>query len=151
MVFTYGAVALVCALMTWLRTWDDADVMIVADNAILVLLTLAGSILVFTALVGLSGVLLNSRPILAVHTLLLWPAFALLATTGYPAYKRADFALDHKLKMAWSQYYTARGRLTVQDALRCCGFYSALHEATPSARTWRWCGRRCCPSCRCTW
>ncbi|KAJ7162934.1 tetraspanin Tsp2 family [Mycena filopes] len=144
-VFTYGAAALVCALMTWFRTWDDADVMIVADNDILVLLTLAGSILVFTALVGLSGLLLNSRPILAVYTFLLWPAFASLAAIGYLAYKRATFALDHKLNMAWSQYYTARGRLAVQDALRCCGFYSALHEATPSARCFP---RTALPGCK---
>ncbi|KAJ7626635.1 tetraspanin Tsp2 family [Mycena polygramma] len=133
-VFAYGAAALVCALMTWFRMWDHADVMYVADNDILVLLTLAGSLLVFTSLVGLSGVLLTSRPLLAVYALLLWPAFVALVAIGYVAYKRTTFALDHKLNLAWSQYYTPLGRLRVQDALRCCGFYSALHEAAPSAR-----------------
>ncbi|KAJ7046466.1 tetraspanin Tsp2 family [Mycena alexandri] len=144
-VFVYGAAALVCALMTWFRTWDQADVMTVADNDVLVLITLAGSILVFTSLVGLSGVLLNSRPILAVYTLLLWPAFASLVAIGYLAYKRATFALDHKLNMAWSQYYTPLGRLFIQNALRCCGFYSALHEATPSKRCFP---RTALPGCK---
>ncbi|KAJ7017642.1 hypothetical protein C8F04DRAFT_925848, partial [Mycena alexandri] len=75
--------------------------------------------------------LLNSRPIIAVYTPLLWPAFASLVAIGYLAYKRATFALDH------SQYYTPLGRLFIQDAVRCCGFYSALHEATPR--------KHCCP------
>ncbi|KAJ7465081.1 hypothetical protein FB451DRAFT_1561494 [Mycena latifolia] len=89
----YGAAGLVCALTTWFRTWDQADVMYVADNDILILITLASSILVFTALVGFSGMFLNSR-----------------------------------------QYSTPLGRFLIQDSLRCCGFYSVLHEATPSKR-----------------
>ncbi|KAJ7062305.1 hypothetical protein C8F01DRAFT_986808, partial [Mycena amicta] len=131
-VFIYGGAALIAALMTWFRTWDQANVMSVADNDLLILITLSGAILIFTALVGLSGVLLNARPILAVYTLLLWPALASMAAIGYVAYKRATFALDHKLNLSWSQYYTPVGRLLIQDALHCCGFYSALHEATPS-------------------
>ncbi|KAJ7465073.1 tetraspanin Tsp2 family [Mycena latifolia] len=141
----YGAAGLVCALTTWFRTWDQADVMYVADNDILILVTLVSSILVFTALVGLSGVFLNSRPILAVYTLLLWPAFAALVAIGYVAYKRATFALDHKLNLSWSQYYTPLGRLLIQDSLRCCGFYSALHEATPSKRCYP---RTSLPGCK---
>ncbi|KAJ7644634.1 tetraspanin Tsp2 family [Roridomyces roridus] len=133
-VFVYGSAALVCALMTWFRTWDLADVMYVADNDIVILITLAGSILVFTALVGFSGVLLNSRPILAVYTVLLFPAFLSVVAIGYVGYKRTTFALDQKLNLSWSQYYTPLGRLRIQDALHCCGFYSPLHEATPSTR-----------------
>ncbi|KAJ6554904.1 tetraspanin Tsp2 family [Mycena vulgaris] len=144
-VFAYGTAGLVSALTTWFRTWDQADVMYVADNDILILMTLAGSILVFTALVGLSGVFLNSRPILAVYTLLLWPAFASVVAIGYVAYKRATFSLDHKLNLSWSQYYTPLGRLLIQDSLRCCGFYSALHEATQSARCYP---RTSLPGCK---
>jgi hypothetical protein len=119
--------------------------MSVADNDILILITLAGSILVFTALIGLSGVFLDSRPLLAVYTLLLWPAFVALAAIGYVAYKRATFSLDHKLNLSWSQYYTPLGRLLIQDSLHCCGFYSALHEATPSARCFP---RTALPGCK---
>ncbi|KAJ7196111.1 hypothetical protein GGX14DRAFT_376445 [Mycena pura] len=144
-VFTYGGAALICALMTWFRTWNQADVMYVADNDVLVLITLAGAILVFTALVGLSGVLLNARPILAMYTILLWPAFAALVAIGYVAYKRAAYALDHKLNLSWSQYYTPLGRLLIQDSLHCCGFYSALHEATSSKRCYF---RTALPGCK---
>lgn len=119
--------------------------MYIADTDILILITLAGSTLVFISLVGLSGVLLNSRPILAVYTFLLWPAFVSLVAIGYVAYKRATFSLDHKLNMSWSQYYTPLGRLLIQDSLRCCGFYNALHEATPSKRCYP---RTSLPGCK---
>lgn len=133
-VFAYGVAGLACAILTWFRTWAQADVMYVADNDILILITLAASIMVFTALVGISGVFLNSRPILATYTLLLWPAFLSLVVVGYISYKRATFALDHKLNLSWSQYYTPLGRLLIQNSLRCCGFYSPLHEGMPSKR-----------------
>lgn len=106
----------------------------VADNDILAIITLTASILVFTSLVGICGVFLNSRPILATYTLLLWPALASILAIGYVSYKRVTFALDHKLNMSWSQYFTPLGRLSIQDSLHCCGFYSVLHEGTLSNR-----------------
>ena len=107
--------------------------MYVADYDLLVLLTLASSILLLCFLLGIAGALLNSRPLLACYALLLWPAFLALLAAAYPAYKRHAYALDRKLSLAWSAYYTPRGRLALQDALRCCGFLSALHAATPSS------------------
>ncbi|TRM56911.1 Tetraspanin family-domain-containing protein [Schizophyllum amplum] len=133
-VFVYGTAGLVCAIMIWFKTWDYADVMYVADNDVLILITLAALILLFTALIGMTGTLLNSRPLLAVYALLLWPALIALAAIGYTSYKRATYALDRKLSLAWSQYYTPLGRLLIQNALHCCGFYNPLHESTPSAR-----------------
>ncbi|PCH40395.1 hypothetical protein WOLCODRAFT_68700 [Wolfiporia cocos MD-104 SS10] len=133
-VLVYGVAGLICALMTWFRTWENADVMYVADYDILMLITLASSILLITFLVGISGTLLNSRPILAVYALLLWPAFIAILSIGYTGYKRYAFALDRKLNLAWSQWYTPVGRLTIQNALRCCGYYDALHEATASTQ-----------------
>lgn len=55
-----------------------------------------------------------------------------MVTVGYVTYKRSTFALDHKLDWAWSQWYTPDGRLLIQNSLRCCGYYNALHDATPS-------------------
>ncbi|KAF8921594.1 hypothetical protein CPB85DRAFT_1210700 [Mucidula mucida] len=133
-VLSYGIVAMMYGLATWFRTWLHADVMYVADYDILVLLTLGASILMLTAIVGLSGVILNSRPILAVYTLLLWPALISMLAVGYTAYKRSTFSLDHKLSFSWSKYFTPLGRLLIQNALHCCGFYSPLHEAVPSRR-----------------
>lgn len=108
--------------------------MYVADGDVLVLMTIAASILLFTSLVGTCGALLNSRPLLAVYTLLLWPSFISLAAIGYLSYKRSAFALDRKLNLAWSQWYNPTSRLIIQDSLRCCGYFNALHEATPSKR-----------------
>ena len=131
-VFVYGAAGLMCSLLTAVTTklttfaiaWRYADVMYVAAYNLLALLTLASSILLTTAFVGLSRSLLDSRPLLAVYALLLWPALFSLLAIGYPAYKRYSFALDRKLSLAWSEYYTPLGRRVLQDALGCCGFFA---------------------------
>jgi hypothetical protein len=114
--------------------WTEADVMYVADGDVPILITLASTLLIFTALVGLSGTILNSRPILAIYTLLLWPSLISILVVGYTSYKRYAFKLDHKLNLSWSQYFTPLGRLLIQGSLKCCGYYSPLHEATPSNR-----------------
>ena len=119
--------------------------MYVADYDLLVLLTLSASILLLTGCIGLTGALLNSRPLLAMYALLLWPALFALLAVGYPAYKRYAFALDRKLSLAWSEYYTPLGRRIVQDALGCCGFYNALHAAAPGARCYP---RTSLPGCK---
>lgn len=119
--------------------------MYVADNDILILITLASSILLFTALLGFTGTLLNSRPILAIYALLLWPALISILAVGYAAYKRSAYSLDRKLNLAWSQWYTELGRLMIQDSLRCCGFYTAVHDAAPSGRCYP---RTALPGCK---
>lgn len=119
--------------------------MYVADYDVLVLLTLASSIVLLTFLFGLTGTLLNSRPLLAVYALLLWPAFIAILAIGYTSYKRAAFALDRKLNMAWSEWYTPLGRLVVQDSLGCCGYYSPLHEAVASSACY---ARSILPGCK---
>lgn len=108
--------------------------MAVADNDILVLITLSSSVLLSTSLLGTAGVLLNSRRILAVYALLLWPAFLSILSVGYTSYRRASLSLDNKLSFAWSRFYTALGRQLIQDALQCCGYFSSMHEASPSKR-----------------
>ena len=108
--------------------------MYTADSDILVYITVAASIQMFTSLVGLCGVILNSRPILAVYCLLLWPSFISLAVVGYASYKRTEFALDKKLNLGWSQWYNPHDRLAVQTSLGCCGYYNPLHQAAPSKR-----------------
>ena len=127
------------------KAWDHADVMYVADYDILVLATLASALLLLTFIVGMAGTILNSRPILAVYALLLWPALLAILAVGYTSYKRYAFALDRKLNLAWSEYYTALGRLVIQDSLRCCGYNSALHEATSSSRCY---ARTTLPGCK---
>lgn len=106
--------------------------MYTADTDILFYITIAASIQIFTSMVGLCGVILNSRSILAVYCLLLWPSFISLAIIGYTSYKRSEFALNRKLNLAWSQWYNPRDRLAIQTSLRCCGYYNPLHQAVPS-------------------
>ena len=125
--------------------WDHADVLYVADYDLLVLITLASSLLLFTFIVGMAGTILNSRPILAVYALLLWPAFISILAVGYTSYKRYAFSLDRKLNLSWSQYYTPLGRLTVQDSLWCFGYNSPLHEAAASGRCY---ARSSLPGCK---
>ncbi|KAJ3556761.1 hypothetical protein NM688_g1847 [Phlebia brevispora] len=132
--FAYGTGGLICAVLTWFRAWAHADVMYVADYDVLVLITLASSIVLMTCIIGITGTILNSRPILAVYAVLLWPALISILAIGYTSYKRYAFSLDRKLNLAWSQWYTPYGRLIIQDSLRCCGYYSPLHEASPSSQ-----------------
>lgn len=117
-----------------LLAWQGADVMFVADNDVLILITLTASILLFTSLIGITGTMLNSRPILAIYGLLLWPAMLSLLAIGYTSYRRYSLSLDHKLNLSWSRYFTPVGRRTIQDSLQCCGFYSSMHEAAPSKK-----------------
>ncbi|KAH7928763.1 hypothetical protein BV22DRAFT_1058240 [Leucogyrophana mollusca] len=144
-VFSYGTAILTYSILTWFGTWEHATVSYVANYDILILATLAGSVLVLSALLGALGTLLNSRPILAIYALLLWPALIALFAVGYTAYKRATFSLTSKLDFAWSHYYTAYGRLLLQDALHCCGYLSPLHAAEPSARCY---ARTALPGCK---
>ncbi|PWN54302.1 hypothetical protein IE53DRAFT_308644, partial [Violaceomyces palustris] len=128
--FSYGLLGLIGALLTWARTWTRADVSVVADSDILIFLTLASFLCVFTSVVGLCGAMLNSRPILALYAFLLWPTLASMLVVGYTSYKRENLRLDRKLNMAWSRYYDDLDRLRLQNNLHCCGYYSPLHEAT---------------------
>ena len=95
-------------------------------------LTLASLLCIFASLVGLTGVLLNSRPILAFYNLLLWPCLLSLCLVGYTSYKRGALQLDRKLNQAWSQFLDDEERLRIQNSLKCCGFYNPLRE-TPFA------------------
>ncbi|EIN12430.1 hypothetical protein PUNSTDRAFT_97157 [Punctularia strigosozonata HHB-11173 SS5] len=132
-VFAYGMVGLFCFLATCFDSWTHADVLRYTDPDILALLALSSAILLLSSVVGFCGTLLHSRPLLALYALFLWPAFVSLLTIGYVAYKRAAFALDRKLNLAWSEWYTPLARLVIQESLACCGYHSPLHEAAPSA------------------
>lgn len=165
-VLAYGIACLACAIMLWLRSehipqpfphflsdcfsflpivWPQADVTSTADNDVLILATLTGSLLIFAAFIGTTGVFLESRPLLATYAISLWPGLISMVAVGYVTYKRTTFALDHKLDLAWSQWYTSEGRLLIQDALHCCGFYDPLHDAVPSKRCY---SRTPLPGCK---
>ncbi|KAK9896444.1 hypothetical protein P389DRAFT_161158 [Cystobasidium minutum MCA 4210] len=143
--FSYGLAGLLLGLLTWFRTWSTADVLIVAENEILIYITLASAMCIVTALVGLVGTMLNSRPILAVYNLLLWPTLAAILVIGYTSYRKQALNLDRKLNQAWSQFFNDAARLRLQNTLHCCGYYSPLHQATFSKRCYP---RTALPGCK---
>src|SRR5258707_1306288 len=96
-------------------------------------------------MIGISGTMLNSRPLLAIYTLLLWPDQANILAVGYVAYKRVTFNFDRKMNFAWSHLYTVQGRQIIQDSFGCCGFYNTMHQAAPSKRCYI---RASIPGCR---
>ncbi|KAI0088643.1 hypothetical protein BDY19DRAFT_994020 [Irpex rosettiformis] len=119
--FSYGAAALSYSVLTWLKAWDQAEVMYVADYDVLVLIT---AIVLVTFAIGITGTILNSRPILAMYALLLWPAL---------------------ISILASQWHTPLERLIIQDTSRCCGYFSPLHEAASSPRCY---ARSPLPGCK---
>ena len=86
--------------MRCMIAYDKASVIIVADKDILLMVTLASSVLLLCVLVGISGTILNSRPLLAVYAVLLWPAFLAIIIVDYASYKRCAFSLDRTLNLA---------------------------------------------------
>jgi hypothetical protein len=94
--------------------------------------TTAAAVITLTALIGYSGIVLNNRAFLAVYTFLLWVCLALMVAPGYITYKKKAFNLEGKINYQWSRNLHTDGRLRVQDALRCCGYFSPFVEATQS-------------------
>ncbi|WWC86874.1 uncharacterized protein L201_001753 [Kwoniella dendrophila CBS 6074] len=128
----YGMTALVSAILVWLNVFYQSDVIRVGNRTELIISTVAGVMIVLTSLVGYAGILLNNRAFLAVYTLLLWICLALMVTPGYMTYKQKTFNLEGKINSQWSRALGSEGRLRIQDALRCCGYFSPFVEATVS-------------------
>ncbi|EJD50891.1 hypothetical protein AURDEDRAFT_57877 [Auricularia subglabra TFB-10046 SS5] len=133
-VFSYGIVGFTLTLLTWYQAFEHADVFYVTNFDIIVFLLFATLLVLVTSIIGMTGTLLSSRPILAFYAMLLFPAFVSLLIPAYAAYKRANFSLDRKLNLAWSQWWTDRSRLVVQNSLHCCGYYTPLHQAVYSSK-----------------
>jgi len=94
--------------------------------------TVAASVITLTSLIGYSGIILNNRTFLAIYTLLLWVCLGLLVAPGYMTYKQKTFNLEGKINLQWSRRLGTEGRLRIQNALRCCGYFSPYVEATQS-------------------
>ncbi|CAE6472443.1 unnamed protein product [Rhizoctonia solani] len=131
-VFVYGLTALVLVLMTWFGIWPKALIMRIVDYDILVMITSASLIVFGTSLFGICGTLLNSRPLLVIYCVLLWPSFAAMLVVGYVSYRRSAFALPSKMDQAWSQKFGEEDRMILQYSLNCCGYWSPEHSAASS-------------------
>ncbi|KAG8776374.1 hypothetical protein FRC12_000933 [Ceratobasidium sp. 428] len=135
-VFIYGLAGLLLALMTWFGVWRQSIIIRIIDYDILVIpisaITSASLILLGTSIFGICGTLLNSRPLLVIYCILLWPSFIGMLVIGYSAYRRAAFALPNKLDQAWSQKWGDEDRMILQYSFHCCGYWSPEHEASLS-------------------
>jgi hypothetical protein len=149
-VFLLGLTFLVFSILTWfagksasyctsdvlphfdLIAYPAAPVVLITDSPALILVTFSSSLLLFASLVGVTGTLLNSRPILAVYVLLLFPSFISFVSVGYVTYKKATFSLDAKASEAWNLWYSAGARTVLQGALGCCGWAGPAHGSAPS-------------------
>lgn len=147
--------------------WQKAEVVIVAENDLLIceqsglcptserqaadardvfrqVITLASVMCIITALLGLTGTMLNSRPILAFYNLLLWPSLAAILVVGYTSYKKQNLNLDRKLNQAWSQFFDDEARLRIQNNVGCPGDHTSTTKSTradpslPTAATLLW-------------
>jgi hypothetical protein len=119
-------------LMGTLTAYPTAPILLITDSPALILLTFSSLLLLLASLVGIIGTLLNSRPILAVYVLLLFPSFISFVSVGYITYKKANFSLDAKVSEAWNLWYSPGARTVLQGALRCCGWSGPLHGAAAS-------------------
>lgn len=142
---TYALGALVVCLLTWFNIFPKADVIRVANRPELIVSTAAAGIAVIASVIGWSGILLNSRPFLAIYTLLLWVTFMFVLTPGYITYKRREFNLEGKLNAQWSTGIGTIGRLRIQNQLDCCGYFSPFVEATVSQSCY---SRSILPGCK---
>ncbi|GAA5934583.1 uncharacterized protein JCM15063_004620 [Sporobolomyces koalae] len=127
--FGYALAGMICAFSTYLHSWQGADVAVVVETGLFTALTIAAFFLLLTSLLGLSGTLLNSRPLLAIYAVLLWPCLAVLLVVAYVSYRRATLNLEGKLDQLWSQALSAAARKVVQDEFRCCGYYNSYRKS----------------------
>ncbi|KAF8495731.1 hypothetical protein F5888DRAFT_1615556, partial [Russula emetica] len=131
-VFLLGLTCLVFSFLTWFAAYPVAPFLLITNSPALVLLTFSSSLLLLASMVGITGTLLNSRPILVVYVLLLFPSFLSFVSVGYLTYKKANFSLDAKVSEAWHHWYSPSARTVLQGALGCCGWSSPLHGAAAS-------------------
>ncbi|KAF9938678.1 hypothetical protein BGZ67_010578 [Mortierella alpina] len=98
--------------------------MMIANHNVLYLMMVTAPCGVVVALLGYYGILKQSRKVLSIYAVLLWPLFGLLTSIGYICYRRRNVALYQRLKFSWINEYTRDDRLVIQNALSCCGYRS---------------------------
>ncbi|KAH8928714.1 hypothetical protein BT69DRAFT_1276860 [Atractiella rhizophila] len=126
----YSLLGLASSLSVWLLSRQNADVVLVVNHGLLLFITFTSCFTYLLSLLAFTSTLLNSRPLLTVYNVMLWPSLILVLAAGYQAYHLDHFNLDGKLSERWSREWEEEGRLRIQNELKCCGFFSSLHDAT---------------------
>ncbi|KAF8997090.1 hypothetical protein BDQ17DRAFT_1363686 [Cyathus striatus] len=109
----YALTTLILLLLTYFNVFERAAIIRVGNHLELVLSTIACALALFTSTIGWAGILLNNRTFLGIYTFLLWIVFG-------------------KINAQWSRSLGAAGRLSIQNQLFCCGYFSPYVEATVS-------------------
>ncbi|CDH51974.1 tetraspanin tsp2 [Lichtheimia corymbifera JMRC:FSU:9682] len=130
LLFCYGLAILLFAILTFLKFYQSADVVIVGERKILNLIIATGAICLASSLLGYVGIMLNNRAVLTFYNLLLWVCFGLIASIGYVAYRKAKWNIQGKLSYQWHYDLTPDGRARLQANLHCCGYksFTDFHE-----------------------
>ncbi|KAF9962635.1 hypothetical protein BGZ72_000055 [Mortierella alpina] len=129
LLLVYSLVCTVVMSMSWRGAeWTkpvlDSGIMMIANHNVLYLMMVTAPCGVAVALLGYYGILKQSRKVLSIYAVLLWPLFGLLTSIGYICYRRRNVSLYQKLKFSWINEYTRDDRLVIQNALSCCGYRS---------------------------
>ncbi|KAL1922860.1 uncharacterized protein VTP21DRAFT_9236 [Calcarisporiella thermophila] len=122
LLFIYGLGGLVLALLTWFKLYLRAEAVIVGEWLILNVATAASVMCLITSFVGYVGILLNSRRVLTVYNILLWPCFSMILAIGYIAYRKAKWNLEAKLSYQWHRQFSSVDRERMQNNFHCCGY-----------------------------
>ncbi|KAG0308174.1 hypothetical protein BGZ98_008764 [Dissophora globulifera] len=110
--------------VSWTKSHLDSGIMMIANRNLLYLMMAAAPFGIFVAIIGYVGILSQSRKVLAIYSVLLWPLFGLITSIGYIGFRRNHVTLYQKLKFSWINEYTRDDRLIIQNALSCCGYRS---------------------------
>lgn len=108
--------------------WPRSQLVQVVQWIILLYATIASGCVLFASSVGLTGVLLNSRPILTFYNILLWPSLFSTAIVGYSSYKARVFNLSGKVNQMWTQSWSDREKTLIQDVVRGLSHGSFTHR-----------------------
>ncbi|ORX96048.1 hypothetical protein K493DRAFT_218169 [Basidiobolus meristosporus CBS 931.73] len=118
-----GIVGMVLSVLTWYKLYIRAAVVLVVSRGTVILITTVSSCAIAVALLGYCGIFFNSRRILTVYSILLWPLMGGLASIGYVTFKFSQWNLEDKLRSNWKhEVYSVDDRMRIQANLHCCGF-----------------------------
>ncbi|KAI7825994.1 Tetraspanin family-domain-containing protein [Gamsiella multidivaricata] len=109
---------------TWSKPYLDSGIMMIANRNALYMMMVTPPFGIVIALLGYIGIMRQSRKVLSIYAILLWPLFAMFTSIGYICFRRNHVSLYQKLKFSWINEYTRDDRLIIQNALSCCGYRS---------------------------
>ncbi|KAK9708710.1 hypothetical protein K7432_009488 [Basidiobolus ranarum] len=120
-----GLVGLILSLLTWYKLYIRAEVVLIISRSTVILVTAVSSCGIAISTIGYFGIFFNSRKILTIYAVLLWPMMGGIASIGYVTYRYSLWDLEGKLRSSWNhEGFSVEDRRRIQANLHCCGFDS---------------------------